>query len=131
MSAATATRRGQAAAERLMVDACTVAHLTGETEGPGGVITSTYAAPFYTGKCQVQIKAEAGQAVTVGEAQRIVSRKVVKLPMSVLGVREGDRITITAAGLDADLVGRVYTARDVESKTYLTARRVTVLEVTS
>jgi hypothetical protein len=58
-------------------------------------------------------------------------RREVQLPMSATGLREGDRITITASALDPDLVGKVYVIRDVEAKTHLTARRVTVLEVTS
>lgn len=131
MSALIAARQGQAAAERNMVDACTVQHLLGESEGAGGVITATYGAAFYTGKCQVQIKSDAGQGTDVGEAYRIVTRRIVKLPMSVTGVVEGDRITITAAALDAALVGKVYTVRDIEAKTFQTARRLTVLEVTS
>lgn len=131
MSALTAARAGRAAAERLMVDACTVQHRTGESTGPGGVITTTYGDAFYTGKCQVQLRTETGQDRDVGEAYRIVSRRVVKLPMSVTGVVEGDRIIITAAALDAALVGKVYTVRDIEAKTFQTARRVTVLEVTS
>jgi hypothetical protein len=131
MSALLAAQRGQAAAEALMQDACTVEHPTGESTGPGGVVTTTYAAAYYTGRCKVQIKAETGSDKEVGEALRIVSRRVVSLPMSVTGVLEGDRITITASVLDASLVGKVYTARDVEAKTFQTARRVTVLEISS
>lgn len=132
MSALSAARNGQAAAEgKLMQDACTVQHLTGESNAAGGVITATYAAAFYAGKCHVQIKAEAGQGADVGEAYRIVARRIVKLPMSVTGVVAGDRVTITAAALDPELVGKVYTVRDVEAKTFMTARRLTVLEVTS
>jgi hypothetical protein len=131
MSALTAALKGQAVAERNMVDACTVQHQTGESTGAGGVVTTTYGAAFYTGKCQVQTQTETGQGADVGEAYRIVTRRIVRLPMSVTGVVEGDRITITAAALDASLVGKVFVARDVEAKTFLTARRVTVLEVTS
>jgi hypothetical protein len=132
MSALLAAQRGQAAAERNMLDACTVQHQTGEsTDASGTVITPTYGAAFYTGKCQVQTTTETGQAADVGQAYRIVTRRTVKLPMSVTGVVEGDRIVITAAALDAALVGNVYVARDIEEKTFLTARRVTVLEVTS
>lgn len=132
MSALIAAQRGQAAAEALMQDACTVEHAVGEpTTGAGGVVTTPYGAAYYTGRCHVQIKAEAGAGADVGEAYRIVTRRIVKLPMSVTGVVEGDRITITAAALDAALVGKVYTVRDVEAKTFMTARRVTVLEITS
>lgn len=130
MSALIAAQRGQAAAEALMLDACTIEHPTGEST-VGGVVTTTYGPAYYTGRCQVQITAPTGAGSDVGEAYRIVSRRIVKLPMSVTGVLEGDRITITAAALDAELVGKVYTARDIEAKTYQTARRVTVLEATS
>lgn len=131
MSALLAAQRGQAAAERNMLDACTVQHRTGESTDAAGVVTPTYGAAFYTGKCQVQTTTETGQAADVGQAYRIVTRRIVKLPMSVTGVVEGDRITITAAALDAALVGNVYVARDIEEKSFLTARRVTVLDVTS
>lgn len=133
MSALLAAQRGQAAAERNMLDACTVQHKTGEATDADGVVTPTYGAAFYTGKCQVQIQtqSETGAGGDVGEAFRIVSRKVVRLPMSVTGVVEGDRITITAAALDPVLAGKVYVARDIAEKSFLTARRVTVLDVTS
>lgn len=131
MSRASATRTGQAAAERGMVDACTVQHPTGESTGLGGVITDTYGPAFYEGKCQVQTQTETGQSVNVGEAARIVTRRVVRLPIAVVNVLAGDLITITAATSDPALAGRKFIARDIEAKTFLTARRVTVLEVTS
>jgi hypothetical protein len=129
MSASTAALKGQAAAERNMVDACVVKHKSGETTGAGGVVTPTYST-LYTGKCRVQSNALTRQGSDIGEAYVIVERHEVQLPMSVTGLQEGDQITITASG-DADLVGRVFTVRDVLRKTHLTARRVTVLEVTS
>lgn len=130
MSRASAIRAGQRAAEAGMADACTIQHPTGESTAPGAVITATYGTAFYTGKCQVQTQSETGQSVDVGEAARIVTRRVVRLPTTVVDVLEGDLITITAS-LDPALVGKKYTARDIEAKTFLTARRVTVLEVTS
>ncbi len=130
MSALTAVLKGRVAAERNMVDACVIKHKTGETTGAGGVITPTWST-LYTGKCRVQVKSGDGQGTTVGEAYLIVERHEVQLPMSVTGLAEGDQITITASALDPDLVGRVYAVRDVLRKSHLTARRVTVLEVTS
>jgi hypothetical protein len=120
---------GQELAEAGMTDACVVERRTGETTGAGGVITPTRST-LYTGKCRVQSNALTRQGSDIGEAYVVVERHEVQLPMSVTGLREGDQITITASG-DADLVGRVYTVRDVLRKTHLTARRVTVLEVTS
>lgn len=126
-----ALARGRAAAARLMVDACTIERQTGETT-TGGVITPTYS-PVYTGKCRLQVQAEAGQGTDVGEAYRIVRRIVLSLPFvtATEQLLEGDRVTMTAASLDASLVGRRYTLRDVLAKTHATARRATLLEVTS
>lgn len=130
MSRESALARGQAGAQAGMVDACVITRTTGETTGAGGVITPT-TSTLYTGRCRVQFKPMQGSGTDVGEAYLLLVRREVQLPMSVTGLREGDRITITAAPLDADLVGKAYVVRDVESKTHLTARRVTVLEVTS
>jgi hypothetical protein len=130
MSRESATLRGRAAAEIGMQDACTITRETGETTGPGGVITPT-TATLYTGKCRVQFKPMEGSGMDVGEAYLLLVRREVQLPMSATGLREGDQITITASALDPDLVGKVYVIRDIEAKTHLTARRVTVLEVTS
>jgi hypothetical protein len=130
MSIEGAITRGRAAAEALMVDECTIRRQTGETTGTGGVITPTYD-DLYTGKCRVQVRAESGQATTVGEAALIIQRHEVQLPILVTGLAEGDRITITASALDPELVGAEYVVRDVLRKSHLTSRRVTVIEVTS
>jgi hypothetical protein len=130
MSIQAAVARARQLAETLMVDACTITRQTGETTGAGGVITPT-TSTLYTGKCRVQFKPMQGNGADVGEAYLLLVRREVQLPMSVTGLLEGDRITITASALDPDLVGKVYVVRDVEAKTHLSARRVTVLEVTS
>jgi hypothetical protein len=125
-----AVLRARQLAEQLMVDTCNITRRTGETTGTGGVITPT-TTTLYTGKCRVQFKPMQGNGADVGEAYLLLVRREVQLPMSVTGLLEGDLITITASALDPDLVGKVYVVRDVEAKTHLTSRRVTVLEVTS
>jgi hypothetical protein len=134
MSAETFLARGRAAAERLMSDTCQIRRRTGESTGAGGVVTPVYASPpnpLYTGVCRVQSRTQTQAGTDVGEAYLILERREVQLPMSVTGLREGDQITITASVLDPDLTGRVYAVRDVLTKTHATARRVTVIEVTS
>lgn len=130
MSIVTAVLRGRALAEQLMVDTCVIRRKTGESTGAGGVITPTYST-LYTGICRVQSQPQTQTGTDVGEAYLVLERHEVQLPMSVTGLAEGDQITITASVLDPDLVGRVYAVRDVARKSHLTARRVTVLEVTS
>jgi hypothetical protein len=72
-----------------------------------------------------------GQPTDVGEAALVLLRLEVQLPMSVVGLAEGDEVTITASTLDPDLVGRVFVVRDLAHKTHATARRVGVVEKTS
>lgn len=130
MSLEGAISRGRSLAERLMVDACSIARPTGESTGAGGVITPTTSA-VYTGKCRLQVRQETGAGQTVGEAFIIVQRLELQLPMTAPEVFEGDRVTMTASALDPQLVGKEYVVRDVVRKTHLTSRRVTVLEVSS
>ncbi len=130
MSRASVLALGRAAAERSMIDTCTVQRTTGESEGPGGVITPT-TSTVYTGACRVQVRAETGTQSDVGEASLILTRHEIHLPISAVGIREGDVVTITASTNDPDLVGRTYAVRDVLTKSEATARRVTAVEVNS
>jgi len=132
MSAASVLARGRAAAERLMVDTCTIRRATGETTGPGGVVTPTYTV-IYSGKCEVQQSAMGASASPqdAGEAYALMLNLTVKLPMSLTGLRTEDEITIDTSALDPDLPGRVFLIRDLAHKTHATARRVGVVERTS
>lgn len=132
MALDTALARGRAAALARMTDACTVRRRTGETEGPGGVITPTWA-DVYTGQCRVQVRSDVspGSSSDVAEAALIIKTHEVHLPLSAVGILEGDEIEITAARYDPDLVGRVYRVRTVLTKSAATARRVSAIEVTS
>src|SRR5437868_1553101 len=130
MSALTATLRGRVAAEALMVDACTVKHLTGSTTDPEtGHVTPTYAT-VYAGKCRVQQRVPVAKPYDVGEAAVWLERLELQVPMSVTGIASNDMVTITASALDADLVGRVFHARELGHKTHATARRFQIEEVT-
>ncbi len=130
MSLASVTGRGQQRAEQMMVDACTIVRVTGESTGPGGVITPT-SFEVYSGKCRLQVRQETGGGQNVGEAYVIVQRLELQLPVTAAELFEGDRVTMTASALDPQLAGKEYVVRDVVRKSHLTARRVTVLEVTS
>ncbi len=130
MSAASVLARGRTAAAALMVDACTIQHVTGSsTNTTTGVVTPTYAT-IYTGPCKVQGgQADSGQEV--GDAHLAVLSLTVHVPISVVGVVEADVVTITASVNDPELVGRVFRVLGPVHKSYATARRLPVLEVTS
>lgn len=129
MSRASAIARGRTAAELGMVDACDIERPAGESTS-GGVVTAT-TADVYSGMCRLQVRQESGAGEKVGEAYVVVQRIELQLPMSAPALLEGDRVTMTASVSDPQLAGRKYRVRDVVRKTDLTARRVTLLEVTS
>lgn len=133
MSLAGALARGQAAAEALMVDACTIRRRTGTTvDDNTGVESATYA-DVYAGPCRVQQHATGGaaQEQTPGEDYQLLLRVEVQLPISVTGLEVDDEITITAAAHDPELVGQAFVVRDLFAKTHPTSRRVGVTRRTS
>jgi len=129
VSVATALARGRAAAERLMVDQCVIRRRTGETTGPGGVVTPTYE-QLYAGRCRVQQPPVQAQEQQPGEARVLVLRLEVHVPMSVVGLGVGDEVTVTRSAHDPDLPGRTFIVRDLAHKTQATARRLGVVERT-
>lgn len=122
--------RGRAAAEALMVDACTIRRAAAGTTDPDtGVPSPTYTA-LYAGKCRIQQSVVQAQQHDVAEDYQLLLRLEVQLPMAVTGLLVGDEVTVTASVHDADLVGRVFRVRDLAHKTHATARRVQVVERT-
>lgn len=132
MSAATALARGRQAAEALMADTCEIKRVTSEvTDLHSGVITPAYST-IYAGKCRVQQKEAQGREETgAGQAYLIMLVMELQLPIAVTGLQVDDEVTITASVHDPDLVGRVWTIRDLMHKTHATARRVSIQERTS
>lgn len=131
MSAQTALARGRVAAESLMVDACAVTRAgSSTTDDLTGAVTSTPATQ-YSGKCKVQQSQALGQRVDAGEASTVLLRLEVHLPVTgSQAVRRGDLVTVTSSVNDPDLVGKVFRIHDDHHKSFATARRLGVEEVT-
>jgi|SRR6185369_13042921 len=124
------TQRGRWAAEKLMIDTCLIEHPTGHsTNATTGVVTETFSL-LYNGPCKVN-HVSAPSPQDVAEASLAVLNPTVNVPMSVVGVVEGDRVTIVLCRLDPELTGRVFRVRGPIHNTYLTARRLQCVEVTS
>lgn len=131
MSAEAALAQGRIQAERLMVDACAITRVTAQVTDPltGHVTPGT--AAVYTGKCKSQTGEALGQAIEPGEVEAVLILTELHLPVvGSEGVRRGDVATITAAAHDTSLVGRKLRIKDVMYKTFATARRLRVEEVT-
>jgi hypothetical protein len=133
MSATSAIARGRIAAERLMVDACTIVDTSGSTtDDLTGVVTPT-TATVYTGPCKVQTTGGGamGRRYDVAEVSLVVLRLELHLPMATsTAVRRGNTVTLTTSQLDAALVGRTFKVHDEMHKSFATARRFLLEEVT-
>jgi hypothetical protein len=131
MSASSITMRGRAAALALMQDACTVQRLTGSVADPEtGNLTPTYTA-VYSGPCKLQQAAPPANPTEVGEAAVFIGQLVLHLPVTdaTALVRPDDLVTVTACALDASLVGKTFKLRGPAHKSYATARRFPLVEV--
>lgn len=121
MSVAALLTRGRLAAQRVMVDACTVTRTTvGALNESTGVYAET-TATVYTGRCRVKPAATA----TIDAAGIAVdtARPTLDLPWSETGlVQPGDRVTITTGPL-AGTVAEVFA--EVAGST-MTKRRYTL-----
>jgi hypothetical protein len=123
--------RGRKAAERLMVDTCTVKRpADAVTTNASGVVAAT-STTIYTGKCKIQQqRMQFAEMTDAGDHRFTVAPLEVHLPTSATGIDTNDRIEITAS-FDTANVGRVFTVRTFDRKTFQTALRVIVTEVTA
>lgn len=126
--------RGRAAAEELMIDACTIKHaIAGRTfDQVLGRYTGSVGPEVYDGPCQVQI-ASLGDAMspTVEGGGPVVQQLVLKLPVATSGtVAVNDLAVITACVADPSLVDARFRITAIHHKSYATARRLQCEEIT-
>lgn len=98
---------------------------TGVTTDADGNVTATFGAPIYSGRCKVQSRATVPQADEVGGRAASTVRIEIHLPVKgTETVAVGDVVDMTAAKLDAALVGKRFRVVTVPEKSYATARRL-------
>lgn len=126
-------RAGRRRAEAQMVDQCTIRPITGH--GPAdpdtGVVPTLYGAAVYAGKCKIQTQKPFPSTPDAGEHLWTVGPLYLHLP--VVGseqVATGHEVVITASVGDPANVGRVFRVKSGDRKTYATAFRPLVEEVT-
>lgn len=115
-------------AESLMIDSCTV-------ERPGGLVTDAEGnvapvlTPVYAGRCKVQKTATQAANPSAGGHQFTLQDSRVDFPVGAGPLAVDDVVTLTAAALDPQLVGRLFRVTELFHKSYATAQRTTVSEV--
>lgn len=129
MTVQTVTEAGQAFAEQLMQDICTIAGPSGPPvfDATTGAYTTPAGVTLYTGKCRVKPQNVQDRTVTAGERPVQVWPYVVSVPVTVVDIPVDATVTVTASA-DADLVGQVLTVKDVTRGTDLTARRLSCVD---
>lgn len=113
-----------------MQDACTV-------HRPGAVVTDPVTgvvAPsltlVYTGQCKVQQTISQASNPTAGGHSFTVQDSRVDFPVSAGPFAVNDVVTMTASELDPQLVGRKFRVTELFHKSYATAQRTRVKEIT-
>jgi len=134
MSAITAVFRGRQAAINLMIDTVTIKRLTGQvTNLQTGAVVDTYTT-LYNGIGRIQrVRGQrlgsAHPAVVAG-AQLYQQPLAVHVPITVTGIILEDVVTVINSVLDPDLNGRSFWVQVLPPKSYTTAHRYGLQEVT-
>lgn len=132
MSIPSALATGRRLADSMMVDACTITRTTGagaQSETTGRITPTT--STVYTGPCQVRMPQNAAETPEVGNRTATVQQAIVKVPVAVVEVAIGDVVTVVSSAHDAELVGRTFRVGALHHKTFSTARKLVVDEITA
>ena len=123
----------RAQAESLMTDTVRVERATGtQSMDPDTLEMVDDYSPVHEGAGRVQRSGQLSPHESVaGEVEFGVNALMVQLPLSALGIRKNDRVTVTAVGplSDPDLVGLVATVQANLTKTHATKRTLVCEEV--
>ena len=122
----------RAHAESMMQDACIVERATGETTLDSVTLEEVPVyAPVYSGKCRIQRPDTQTRETVVGGVEFAQRGVYGQLPLSAVGIRKGDRLTVTAVGdtTDPDLLGLVASVEANLTKTHPTKRTLVMTEV--
>ena len=129
MSAEAAVLAGRREAESLMVDACEVHRLGPQvTDYFTGQVTNTRTL-VYSGACKLQQTISQASNPSSGGHAFTVQDVRWDTPVTAGPFLVDDEVTVTAAVLDAQLVGRVYRVSELFHKSGATAQRVRVEEI--
>jgi hypothetical protein len=128
MDPSAAARLGQARAESMMTDACTIVRLsaTPVTNPVTGVVTRPET-EMYAGVCRVR-PGGARQVEAGGQVLQAITH-TVSVPVSHTDVLPDDVVIVTASG-DPALVEARLRVREVARGTHITARRLGCEELT-
>lgn len=110
-------------AEALMVDSVSVSRPTGAVDPITGKPVTTV---VYAGRAKVQTYEAFEKQPDLGGGTVTIQRYTIHVPIGGYVPRVHDVVTVTAATLDAQLVGRRYVVSGLLHKSYATSYRLLV-----
>lgn len=120
MTASSAIRAGRQAAERLMIDQCTISRVAHGVDGDGlDTVTETL---VYAGRCKVQSVATQESDIVSAGVPLVVDRLRVDVPVGAGPFAVGDLVQVEGRSRRLRVVGLL-------EKTFQTAQRLPVEEV--
>jgi hypothetical protein len=131
VSAASVLALGRARAQALMVDTCTIQRQTGSSTDAYGNVTPTLT-QIYSGPCKLQESSGLPRdANPTPQVPVLMVYRQLHLPVATsTGVRAGDLATMDTCVNDPDMVDAVLVIRSERGKSFGTARRLDVEQVT-
>lgn len=121
--------RFQAEAESLMRDTCLVREVTGTVTNPDATVTPTYST-VYEGQCKIQSRQPYPSTPNAGEHNWTLVTMELHLPVAGSGSVVTDQLVDILSATDPANVGRQFRVRSGDRKTFQTAARFLVEEVT-
>lgn len=124
-----AIRAGRRAAEKRMVDAVKITRITGVKLNPTTLVEEPVRKVIYAGKAELKSFEPFEQTPDIPGGTVTVQRNRLSIPVDKGPAAIGDRVEVTAAALNAHLVGNTYRVASRLAKTHATAQRLAIDEV--
>lgn len=120
----------QAQAESLMIDTCVIDRPGDPVTDPEtGAVTPSYT-PVYVGRCKIQQTIAQSASPEAGGAVYTVQDSRLDIPVGAGPIETGDRVVITGARFNPALIGNLYRVTELFEKSWPTAQRIRVEELT-
>lgn len=114
-----------------MRDACVIERRTGRVLNETTLEYVDQWTPVYAGVCRVKVAGTQPAVSEPGGRTFVITDAVVQLPIGPERFVDNDRVTVTVAVFDPDLVGVALSVTSREVKSQATMRRLHVSEVSS
>ena len=123
---AAAVKSAQRAAERLMVDQCSIDRVTGVTVDPMTGEDVVEVETIYSGKCRMQVSSAQASTTEIVSYVATIQDYQLHIPASAPAPEVGDIVTLTATPMKTSRTGQKFRVAALFEKTLQSSQRVKV-----